>query len=64
MSSAVYYKFKSGGKDWETISFDNAVISVLDLKRAIVKHKHLDKGTDDFDLIVSNAQTGERMLLF
>ncbi len=57
----MYYKFKSGsGKVWDTVCFDGPCITLLDLKRAIVKHKHLDKGNDDFDLMVSHSQTGER----
>jgi hypothetical protein len=57
----VYYKFKSGSsKAWDTVCFDGACINLLDLKRAIVKHKHLDKGNDDFDLLVSHSQTDER----
>jgi hypothetical protein len=56
---SVYYKFKTQ-KNWDAISFDNAVISVLDLKRAIVRQKKLDKNSDDFDLLLTNSQTGER----
>jgi hypothetical protein len=57
---SVYYKFKNASKKWDTVGFDNAVISVLDLKRAIVRQKKLDKNTDDFDLLITNSQTGER----
>jgi hypothetical protein len=58
---SVHYKFKTS-QDWDTVSFNGAVISALDLKRAIVAQKKLDKSKDDFDLLLTNAQTGERKL--
>lgn len=54
---SVHYKFKSS-KDYDTISFDGSFISLGELKRAIVAQKKLGKSTD-FDLEVTNAQTGE-----
>lgn len=55
---AIYFKFKNV-KKWETLNFESSVISVLEVKRGIVRHKKLDQTNDDFDLMLSNAQTGE-----
>lgn len=55
--SVIYYKFKSA-KDYDTVTFDGISLSVFDLKHEIMVSKKLGKGTD-FDLSVSNAQTGE-----
>lgn len=60
---SVHYQFKSASKKWDTITFDSAVISVLDLKRAIVTQQKMDKSASDFDLLITNAQTGERVSL-
>ena len=60
MSSVVHYKFKNASsKQWDSVLFDGGVISVLDLKRAIVSQKRLGKSQGDFDLVITNAQTGE-----
>jgi len=55
--SVIYYKLKSA-KDYDTVTFDGISLSVFDLKHEIMVSKKLGKGTD-FDLSVSNAQTGE-----
>jgi hypothetical protein len=55
--SQVYYKFKAA-KDFDTATFDGTSISAFDLKRQIMLAKKLGKGTD-FDLVISNAQSGE-----
>jgi E3 ubiquitin-protein ligase RBBP6 len=54
---AVHFKFKSF-KDYDTISFDGSFISVGELKRSIIAKKKLGK-SNDFDLIITNAQTNE-----
>lgn len=54
---AVYYKFKSA-KDFDTIPIDGHFVSVAILKEKIFESKHLGRGTD-FDLVVTNVQTGE-----
>ncbi|SPQ97380.1 unnamed protein product (mitochondrion) [Plasmodiophora brassicae] len=66
---SVHYRFVSSkDKRWDTIGFDSAVISVLDLKRAIVAAlANAPKGTapvgpPNFDLILTNQVTGERYL--
>ena len=61
---SVHYQFKSASKKWDTITFDSAVISVLDLKRAIVTQQKMDKAAADFDLLITNAQTGERAYIY
>ena len=55
MSSSVHYKF-SIAKDYDTVFFEGAFISVGDLKRAIVQQQKLVKATD-FDLLITHAQT-------
>lgn len=55
----VKYKFKDG-TSWESITSDNNVISVLDIKRAIVHQSKLSELEDqNFDLLITNAVTGE-----
>ena len=54
---AIHYKFKSS-RDYDTLAIDGAFLSLSDLKRTIVEQKRL--GTNaDFDLKITNAQTGE-----
>ena len=58
---SVHYKFKSA-KSYDIIPFEGSVISVRDLKMAIIEQKKL--GTSgDFDLKFSNAQTKEGALV-
>lgn len=57
---SVHYKFKSVSKKWGTITFDSAVISLNDLKKAIVAQEKTDPNNRDFDFIITNAQTRER----
>ena len=60
---SVHYKFRSV-KNYDTIPFEGSVISVGDLKQAIIEQKKLGKA-NDFDLKFSNAQTKEgRCLIF
>ena len=54
---AVHFKFKSF-RDYDTISFDGSFIAVGELKRSIIAKKKLGK-SNDFDLIITNAQTNE-----
>lgn len=54
----VHYKFKSTAK-WDSILFDGHLMSIRDLKRAIVEQKKLNKHTGDFDLLITDAQTSE-----
>jgi hypothetical protein len=54
---SVHYKFKSA-KNFDTITFEGAVISVAELKREIIKQQKLSKA-NDFDLEITNAQTHE-----
>jgi len=42
-----------------SVDFDGAVISVLDVKRAVVQMKRLDSAQGDFDLKLTNSATGE-----
>ena len=53
----MHYKFKSSS-DFNSFTFGGSVTSVLDLKRHIVEKMKLGNGTD-FDLRITNAQTGE-----
>lgn len=56
---SVHYKFKSVSKKWGTVTFDSAVISLNDLKKAIVAQEKTDPNNRDFDFIITNAQTRE-----
>lgn len=53
MSSVVFYKFKNQ-KDKKTVPFDEAGISVFDLKAAIIKASGLGDGSD-FDLEIETS---------
>lgn len=55
----IHYKFKNSKKQWDSLNLESNVINVLDLKRSIVQHKGLSKSMEDFDLMLTNAQTGE-----
>lgn len=54
---SVRFKFKND-LEFVTLPCDGYNISVKDLKRAIIRSRHLGRVTD-FDLTVSNNQTGE-----
>jgi hypothetical protein len=53
---SVHYKFKSA-KDYDTVTFDGAFISVAELKREIIAQKKLTANGND--LLLENAQTTE-----
>lgn len=58
----IHYKFKSAtsnSRKWDSIGIEGSVVSVLDLKRSIVQQKKLSKSNADFDLMITNASTGE-----
>ena len=57
MTSQIKFKFKSATQ-FDVVTFSGMVIRLLDLKRAIVERKGLNKGID-FDLAVTNAQSDE-----
>lgn len=57
--SCVHYKFKSS-LEYQTVTFDGLHISVGDLKKEIANQKRMRPG--DFELEITNAQTGEGML--
>jgi len=61
--STITYKFRNAKSDFHTITFEEPAINVLDFKKGVVS---LDKTnlitttrTSDFDLVVTNQQTGE-----
>jgi hypothetical protein len=54
---SIHFKFKSA-KEFDTVTFPGTVIRVLDLKKAIVDKKKLNKGLD-FDLVITDAQSGK-----
>lgn len=45
-------------KEFETLQFDGLNISVTELKEEIIQKKNLGK-KENYDLILSNSQTGE-----
>lgn len=55
MSSVIYYKFRSA-REYDVFRFEGASVPVWELKAEIVAAKKLPK-TNDYDLIISNAQT-------
>lgn len=59
--SAIHYKFRAA-KDYDTYRFEGAGIPVWELKNEIIETKKLGK-SDDFDLVISNAQTNEGIFL-
>ncbi|KAL7123527.1 hypothetical protein ACP275_01G110700 [Erythranthe tilingii] len=60
MYMAVYYIFESSN-DYESVALDSHSIQVGHLKERIIELKNLGNGTD-FDLVVTNAHTGEEYL--
>ena len=55
--SKVFFRFKAA-KDFDSITFDGAAISVFDIKREIIHQKKMGKGLD-FCLHVFDANTDE-----
>jgi len=54
---SVFYKFKSG-RDFNTVAFDGAFISLSELKQQIVTQKKLGK-TVDYDLEITDASSNK-----
>jgi E3 ubiquitin-protein ligase RBBP6 len=54
---SVYFKFKSA-KEFNSLPIEGQFISIGNLKERIFELKHLGRG-NDFDIVVSNAQTNE-----
>lgn len=54
----ISYKFKNERK-WQHLTFDKSYLTVLEVKRGIVAQKKLQQSHTDFDLLLTNAQTGE-----
>lgn len=59
--SSIHYKFRSL-KDYDTYTFEGAGVPVWELKQEIIAAKKLNRA-NDFDLIISNAQTNQGNLL-
>mmetsp|Transcript_17439 Transcript_17439/g.26364 ORF Transcript_17439/g.26364 Transcript_17439/m.26364 type:complete len:227 (-) Transcript_17439:2182-2862(-) len=61
MASTILYKFRSS-TSFESIQMPGSSARLFDVKRAIVRAKHLDRANAmqlEFDLSVKNAMTGE-----
>jgi len=62
MSSSILYKFRSG-TNFESLPLPGTSARLLDIKRAIIKAKKLDRNTTtgslDFDFAIQNATTNE-----
>jgi len=57
--STIYWKFKNTKSEFSSITFDSTHVSILDLKRAIIKQKGLlQSAKQPFDLSITNAHTG------
>ncbi|XP_003378623.1 retinoblastoma-binding protein 6 [Trichinella spiralis] len=56
LMSCIHYKFKSS-LDYKTVSFEGLSVTLTNLKRLILEKEGIR--TADFDLKVSNAQTGK-----
>jgi hypothetical protein len=56
---SVHFKFKSE-KEFTTVNFPGTAIRVIDLKRAIVEQKKLNKGLD-LELVITDAQNNTGM---
>lgn len=59
--SSIHYKFRAL-KDYDTYAFEGAGIPVWELKQEIIAAKKLNRA-NDFDLIISNAQTNQGIQL-
>lgn len=60
--SSIHYKFRAL-KDYDTYTFEGAGVPVWELKQEIIAAKKLNRA-NDFDLIISNAQTNQGALEF
>jgi hypothetical protein len=60
-ASTVQYKFRTD-KKWCVVEFDGQAIGALTLKRAVVQQQRMGRAERrvDFDLLLTNEQTGER----
>ena len=58
MSSQCRYRFGEN-KTWDTVMFEGNTTTVIEMKRAIVGQKKLDKAAGDFDLSLKDFVTGE-----
>jgi DWNN domain len=54
---SVYFKFKSA-KEFHSLPIEGQFITIGNLKERVFELKHLGRG-NDFDLVISNAQTNE-----
>ena len=59
MSSSVRYKLGAAAKEQERVHFEGTSIKLLDFKRILVQKMGFDHSKDDFDLVVSDAKSGE-----
>lgn len=56
----IHYKFRQDKGKWKSVSFEGSVLSVIDVKKGILRqNKKLIEAKGDFDLRLTNAQTGE-----
>lgn len=60
--SSIHYKFRAL-KDYDTYTFEGAGVPVWELKQEIISAKKLNRA-NDFDLIISNAQTNQGKISF
>ena len=60
--SSIHYKFRAL-KDYDTYTFEGAGVPVWELKQEIIAAKKLNRA-NDFDLIISNAQTNQGTYTF
>ena len=58
MSSTILYKFRSG-QTFESLALPGSAARLLDVKKAIVRAKKLDRGQLEFDLSVRDASTDQ-----
>ena len=57
--STIYWKFKNTKSEFSSVTFDSTHVSILDLKRAIIKQKKMEQTPQrPFDLSIINAHTG------
>jgi len=57
--STIYWKFKNTKQEFSSVTFDGTHVTILDLKRAIIKQKKLQQTPNQpFDLSITNAHTG------
>jgi hypothetical protein len=55
---SIHYKFKSG-KEFSSVPCDTPHLALSELRRLVAEQRGLDANAPDYDLAMTDAQTGE-----